>query len=395
MLHIKDFPINVLNVGHAEIDKFASIAYDAMHGTRPEDNDGDVTAINMLKAIEKYLGIEFFCLGFPCQDLSLNGAGNGLKWHCGACGHEYDPLTVPPEERDKCPNCQGSENISKTRSSLLVYSLEFIRKVKPKVVLIENVANFVKSAKFRPTFELLQKELESYGYLFKFDICNARDFGIPQSRNRVMIVAIHETVKDREKFKFPAKNRECPDLSYFLEDKSEEVAGATEPVIIHKSVPPYVRNNIERDLDDILTSDKDMFHMKCKSGYVDNIVGLKTTATLRAQNKTTIVLQTIETDSGTKKLIRCITPLEAFRLMGFTDEQYRRVAEKVSVTQRYKMAGNSIVVPVAEAIIEELYNAFPELFINGRFYHMFSGIGAYEVAFNNVVDKVNKKKNLL
>lgn len=278
---------------------------------------------------------------------------------------------------------------------MLVYSLEFIRKVKPKVVLIENVANFAKAAKFRPTFELLQKELESYGYSFNFDICNARDFGIPQSRNRVMIVAIHESVKDRDKFKFPEKNRECPPLSFFLEDKSEEVAGVVEPVIIHKSVPPYVRNNIERDLDDILTSDKDMFHMKCKSGYVDNIVGLKTTATLRAQNKTTIVLQTIETDSGTKKLIRCITPLEAFRLMGFTDEQYRRVAEKVSVTQRYKMAGNSIVVPVAEAIIEELYNAFPELFINGRVYHMFSGIGAYETAFQNVVDKVNKKKNLL
>ena len=395
MLHIKDFPINVLNAGHAEFDKFASIAYDAILGTRPEDNDGDVTAMNMLKAIEKYLGIEFFCLGFPCQDLSLNGVRNGLRWHCGSCGHEYDPLTVPPEERDKCPNCQSGENISKTRSSLLVYSLEFIRKVKPKVVLIENVANFAKAAKFRPTFELLQKELESYGYSFNFDICNARDFGIPQSRNRVMIVAIHESVKDRDKFKFPAKNRECPPLSLFLEDKSEEVAGVAEPVIIHKSVPPYVRANIERDLDDILTSDKDMFHMKCKSGYVDNIVGLKTTATLRAQNKTTIVLQTIETDSGTKKLIRCITPLEAFRLMGFTDEQYRRVAEKVSVTQRYKMAGNSIVVPVAEAIIEELYNAFPELFINGRVYHMFSGIGAYEVAFQNVVDKVNKKKNLL
>ena len=86
---------------------------------------------------------------------------------------------------------------------------------------------------------------------------------------------------------------------------------------------------------------------------------------------------------------------EAFRLMGFTDEQYQRVAEKVSVTQRYKMAGNSIVVPVAEAIIEELYNAFPELFVKGRLYHMFSGIGAYEVAFQNVVNKVNKKKNLL
>lgn len=395
MLHIENFPINVINVGHAEIDKFSSIGYDAIQGTRPEDNDGDVTTMNMLKAIEKYFGIEFFCLGFPCQDLSLNGAENGLKWQCLACGHEYNPLTVPPEERDKCPVCQGSENITKTRSSLLVYSLEFIRKVKPKVVLIENVANFVKSSKFRPTFELLQKELESYGYRFTYDICNARDFGIPQSRNRVMIVAIHESVKNRDKFKFPTKNYKLLPLSGFLQDMSKEVADSEETVIIHKSVPPYVRVNIEDNLDAILTSDKDMFHMKCKSGYVDNIVGLKTTATLRAQNKTTIVLQTIETDSGTKKLIRCITPLEAFRLMGFTDEQYQRVAEKVSVTQRYKMAGNSIVVPVAEAIIEELYNACPELFINGRAYHMFSGIGAFECAFQNVVDKVNKQKNLV
>ena len=100
-------------------------------------------------------------------------------------------------------------------------------------------------------------------------------------------------------------------------------------------------------------------------------------------------MQSIETETGTKKLIRSITPLEAFRLMGFTDEQYRVAAENVSITQRFKLAGNSIVIPVLEAIVEELYNAFPELFVKGRLYHMFSGIGAYEAAFQNVVKKAN------
>ncbi len=78
--------------------------------------------------------------------------------------------------------------------------------------------------------------------------------------------------------------------------------------------------------------------------------------------------------------------------MGFSDEDYNRAKISVSEAQLKKAAGNSVVVDVLELIIERLLYTYPELFQNGRTFHMFSGIGAFEAAMRNVVNRANENQ---
>jgi len=80
--------------------------------------------------------------GSPCQDFSVAGKQKGSKWKCKCCGHEYNPLTVHWSERSKCHEC-GSEELDKTRSSLLVEWLRVIHANKPNFGIYENVKNIV------------------------------------------------------------------------------------------------------------------------------------------------------------------------------------------------------------------------------------------------------------
>ena len=83
-------------------------------------NIGDIT-----KADEK-VAPDFNAMfgGSPCQDFSIAGDQKGSIWQCNSCGHEYNPLEAHYLGRNCCPKC-GSEEIVKTRSSLLVEWLRF------------------------------------------------------------------------------------------------------------------------------------------------------------------------------------------------------------------------------------------------------------------------------
>jgi len=89
--------------------------------------------------------------------------------------------------------------------------------------------------------------------------------------------------------------------------------------------------------------------------------------------------------------IRRLTPLECFRLMGFSDEDFRRTKEAgVSDSQLYKQTGNAIVVDVLFHIFLELYKAMPYLFEDVQLSSFFSGIGAFEKAFKRLEKEVNQ-----
>lgn len=140
------------------------------------------------------------CGGSPCQDFSVAGKQKGSIWTCKDCGHEYNPLTVHWIERDKCPNCH-SENIEKTRSSLLVEYLRVIRANKPNFGMYENVKNIV-GKQFKDTFKMFTDELNEYGYNVYWKVLNAKDYGIPQNRERVYLIFIKKEL-DNGKFVFP------------------------------------------------------------------------------------------------------------------------------------------------------------------------------------------------
>ncbi len=178
--------------------------------------------------------------------------GGGAAWTCKNCGHTYNPLEAHYTERDKCPNC-GSTKIEKTRSSLLVEWLRFLREKKPRFAIYENVKNIV-GARFRPTFDLFVKELEDYGYNVHWQVLNAKNYGIPQNRERVYCVIIRKDL-DNGRFKFPepislkhtlADMLETDvDEKYYLSD--EKVAAMiTPPQRISKTIRVGGRNSADR-----------------------------------------------------------------------------------------------------------------------------------------------------
>lgn len=169
-------------VAISEIDKFAIKSYEAIHGqTR---NLGDIAKIN----IEDIPDHDLFTYSFPYQDISLAG------------------------------KMQGLEKDSETRSSLLWECERIIESKKPKYLLMENVKNLV-GKKFKPYFEEWLKVLENLGYSNYWEVLNAKDYGIPQNRERVFCVSILNSAKP---FVFPEPIKLPIKLKDLLESKVDE-----------------------------------------------------------------------------------------------------------------------------------------------------------------------------
>lgn len=202
-------------VNFCEFDKYATSSYCAIHNENGSKNLGDITKVDETK-LEPF---NMVCGGSPCQDFSVAGKQKGSVWTCKDCGHEYNPLTVHWSERDKCPCC-GSNNIEKTRSSLLVEYLRVIRANKPNFGMYENVKNIV-GKQFKDTFKMFTDELDEYGYNVHWKVLNAKDYGIPQNRERVYLIFIKKEL-DNGKFTYPKPFDNGMRLKDILEENVDE-----------------------------------------------------------------------------------------------------------------------------------------------------------------------------
>ena len=137
----------------SEIDQYAIKAYNQIHGDT--HNWGDITKIDE-KKLPYY---DLITYSSPCQDFSVAGLGRG-----------------------------GDEG-SGTRSSLLWECERIIRAVKPKYLLMENVKNLVGKAHVH-NFNRWLRTLEMMGYWNFWQVLNAKDYGVPQNRERVFVVSI-------------------------------------------------------------------------------------------------------------------------------------------------------------------------------------------------------------
>lgn len=140
-------------IGISEIDKYAIQAYMAVHGDTP--NYGDISKIDWSSVPD----FDFLTYSFPCTDISTAGQQKGLA--------------------------EGSG----TRSSLLWECRKAIEAKRPKYLLMENVKNLV-SKKFTPYLKEWIRFLEGQGYSNYTKVLNAKDFGVPQNRERVFMVPI-------------------------------------------------------------------------------------------------------------------------------------------------------------------------------------------------------------
>lgn len=173
-------------VGYSEIDKYASKSYSAVHGIPETMNLGDITKIDE-QSLPK--DIDLCCYGFPCQDISLAGNMRGLF----------------------------NDDGTKTRSGLFFDALRIIEATQPRVAIAENVKNLV-GKKFKEQFEIVLDSLDNAGYNNYWKVLNAKDYGIPQNRERVFIVSIRKDI-DNGMFTFP----EGFPLELRLKDMLEDV----------------------------------------------------------------------------------------------------------------------------------------------------------------------------
>ena len=202
-------------VNFCEFDKFAIKSYCAVHDVPENLNLGDITKIDETRLKP----FNMICGGSPCQDFSVAGKQSGSKWKCDDCGEEYNPMTVHYSKRHMCPKC-GGENLNKTRSSLLVEWLRIIRTNKPKWGIYENVKNIV-GRQFKETFDLFIQELHEYGYNTYYKVLNAKDYGVPQNRERIYLLIILKEF-DNGKFEFPNGFDNGKRLKDILEDEVDE-----------------------------------------------------------------------------------------------------------------------------------------------------------------------------
>lgn len=290
-------------VSYCEIDKFASKAYCLIHDELEEKNLWDITKVN-----EKELpDFDLMTYGFPCQSFSLAGKRLGLK----------DPV----------------------KGDLFFESMRIAREKKPKYMIAENVKGLLSDDNGQ-TMNLIITTLDKLGYNNYFKVLNAKNYGIPQSRERIFIVSIRKDI-DNLTFEFP----ELEKLELKLQDIIENgYVDRNESLCLLAGYEHSVTEKrcYEKSINQIVIIDDKFSNNRPVREYTDYCPTLDAMTGGNRQPKVKINEQT-----------RKLTTKECFRLMGFTDQDHDKL-ESISNAQKYKMAGNSIVVNVLEAIFKKL-----------------------------------------
>ena len=364
-------------VGFSEINKYATQSYRNIYGVSEDKCLGDITKIDISSLPTD---IDLITHGSPCQDFSVAGEN------------------------------KGGDKGTGTRSSLMWTTVDIVEHCKPKVVIWENVKN-VLSKKHKHNFDGYLEDMDKLGYSNYYQVLNAKDYGIPQNRERIFVVSIR---KDIDKgYVFPEPQELTLRLKDMLEDEVDEkylistckvqqlIENLDGKLDLSKQVIEtcHKNNDIQRSTRDRVynaeknaptlsaTMYKDAIKVLIptddKNSRMDNVTMINdnygminggtigkmhdssrrcysvdyvspTINTCGGGNLEPKILEPTNINSETVFKVRKLTPRECWRLMGFTDEQFDKASEVCSNTQLYKQAGNSIVVNVLEAIIDNL-----------------------------------------
>ena len=200
-------------------------------------------------------------------------------------------------------------------------TLRIVEQIKPKYVIWENVKNIL-SVRHKHNFDNYINQMNDLGYNSHYKVLNAKDYGLPQNRERVFTISIRKDIIDN--FTFP----ETQPLKVKLQDMLEQNVDSKYFQICN-SMLEALKNNKVKEI--------------TNSEYCSTI----TTKQMRWNN------------AGLLKQngkLRYLTPLECWRLMGFQDSDFEKAKSiPTSDTQLYKQAGNSICVPVLVAIFNKMF----------------------------------------
>lgn len=173
-------------VGRSEIDRYAITAANALFPESAELNYGDISKIDWASVPD----FDLFTYSFPCQSISVAGLQHGFAENSG------------------------------TRSSLLWECRKAIKTKRPKYLLMENVKALI-SKKFKPDFERWLVTLSLMGYVNFYQVLNAKNYGVPQNRERVFMVSIRDDGESPQ-YHFPKTFNLVKRLRDILEDEVDE-----------------------------------------------------------------------------------------------------------------------------------------------------------------------------
>jgi DNA (cytosine-5)-methyltransferase 1 len=288
----------------SEWDKYAQITYCANFPDDDHDIHGDIRAVPS----DRIPRHDVLLAGFPCQPFSIAGVSkkNALKRpHGFACD---------------------------TQGTLFFEVQRIIHDKKPVAFVLENVKNLLNHDKGR-TFRIIHQVLtEELGYFVSWQVLDAKSW-VPQHRERVFIVGF------KKDYGFDLKNMPVPDAADGPK-LGEILQGPNDPVDERYTLTTHLWNYLKSYA---------AKHQAKGNGFGYGLCGPNdVTRTLSARyykDGSEILI-----DQGTGKPPRRLTPRECARLMGFDRSGADPMKIKVSDTQAYKQFGNSVVVPVVEAV---------------------------------------------
>jgi len=282
-----------LFVGYSEIDKYAISVYEKhFKGVK---NYGDITKI---KAEELP---DFDCLvgGFPCQAFSIAGKRAGFN---------------------------------DTRGTLFFDLARILRAKQPRLFVFENVKGLL-SHDNGNTFRTIIATIDELGYDCQWQVLNSKNYGVPQNRERIIIVGHLRGTPRPEVFPIARAN-------------SQAIEQINNPS--HSNDQVYDPNGISPTLNTAQGGNRQPFIIGGLQAHASTMV-----------NCSTALMEAMGKDGGHTPMvnaIRRLTPLECERLQGFPDNwtKYLSDGSLTSDTQRYKMCGNAVNTNVIQAVFEKI-----------------------------------------
>ena len=277
----------------SEWNKYAQKTYEANFGEVPF---GDITKIDESEIPDH----DILLGGFPCQPFSLAGVS----------------------KKNSLGRLHGFKD--ETQGTLFFDIVRILEKKRPKAFLLENVKNLISHDK-KKTFTVIKATLEELGYSVYTKVLDGQHF-VPQHRERIFIVGFDKKVfKGKENFVFPGMPQTKQMIKDILEEKPDPKYTLTDHLWV------YLQQYAEK-------------HRLKGNGFgfgLTNLDGVSRTLSARYHKDGAEILIPQK-----RKNPRRLTPRECARIQGFPD----RFLIPVSDTQAYKQFGNSVVVPLMQAV---------------------------------------------
>lgn len=278
-----------------------------------EEPFGDITKIDE-KTIPDH---DILCAGFPCQPFSISGKQKGFD---------------------------------DTRGTLFFDICRILDEKKPPVVFLENVKHLVHH-NGGATLNTIIDKLEDLGYFVSYKVLNGADYGVPQNRERIIIIGSIYGKFDFNKVKTVPRGRllECLDA----EGEFEYLDPADYTLIKNPKQQPGsglifagYRNKSIRKVG-VRPGTEHLSRVHKQPNRIYSVFGIHPTLPSQESSGRYFVLTT---DNRVRKL----TINECWKIMGFP-ESYLKIS---SVGEQYKQLGNSVCVPMVKAVAEEIHNQF-------------------------------------